>query len=196
MRRTSSSSEATERVSALLLDVARGDCGAFEELYTVMAERVLYFIQQRLRDRAQSEEVAQEVFLEVWQQARRFDPEKGVAATWILTMAGRRAIDRVRAAQSTRDRELAIAPGYQDAPHDQVVETIELRDTRDAIHLALARISPLQRQAVTLARLEGYTIAETAKLVGASESAVKTRVRDGVRAMREVLDEHVSDAAA
>ena len=92
----------------LLERVAVGDKSAFSDLYDQFAPRVLGLIKRLLIDHAQSEEVAQEVFLEIWQSASRFDAKKGGASTWILTMAHRRAVDRIRASQSSRDRDTKI----------------------------------------------------------------------------------------
>src|SRR5215510_13248953 len=80
----------------LLTHVARGDAGAFEAVYDQMAGPVYGLIRRVLRDPAQSEEVTQEVLLEVWRTASRFDPSRGSATTWVMTIAHRRAVDRVR----------------------------------------------------------------------------------------------------
>jgi RNA polymerase sigma-70 factor (ECF subfamily) len=97
-----------ESKEALLGRVAQGDKRAFSELYDQLAPRVLGLVRRLLVDHAQSEEVTQEIFLEIWQSASRFDPTKGAATTWVLTMAHRRAVDRVRASQSSRDRDVRI----------------------------------------------------------------------------------------
>ena len=87
----------------LLERVATGDQTAFSELYDQLAPRVFGLVKRLLRDHSQSEEVTQEIFLEIWQTATRFDANKGAAVSWILTMAHRRSVDRVRASQSSRD---------------------------------------------------------------------------------------------
>src|SRR5690606_13404589 len=135
----------------LLLRIADGDQQAFADLYDELAPRVLGLIVKVLRDHAQSEEVTQEVFLEVWRTATRFDPNKGQAASWIMTMAHRRAIDRVRASQSGRDRDTRVGIRDYDPVYDSVSEAVEITVEHERVEVAMARLSDLQRQAVTLA---------------------------------------------
>src|SRR3954470_4747605 len=98
--------EPVDQVGVLLLLVARGDQDAFARLYDMLSARVFGLILRVLVDRSQSEEVLQEVFLEVWQSAARFAPNKGQGRSWILTIAHRRAVDRVRSAQASTDRDV------------------------------------------------------------------------------------------
>ncbi len=107
----------------LLVHVARGDQDAFEAVYDRLAGPVYGVIRQVLRDPSQSEEVTQEVLLEVWRNATRFDPAVGGAATWVMTIAHRRAIDRVRSTTAAADREQKVADVH--TPHDEVAEAVE-----------------------------------------------------------------------
>lgn len=171
----------------LLERVATGDQRAFSELYDQISPRVFGLVKRVLRDQAQSEEVTQEIFLEIWQSAPRFDPNKGGATTWILTMAHRRAVDRVRASQSSRDRDVKI--GIRDfAPdYDNVAETVEVSIEHERVTKAMSRLTELQRQAVSLAYYGGYSHSEVAELLSVPIGTVKTRVRDGMIRLRDEL---------
>lgn len=172
---------------SLLRRIAEGDQQAFSRLYDDVAPRVLGLIRRLLIDHAQSEEVAQEVFLEIWQTASRFDENKGGASTWILTMAHRRAVDRIRASQSSRDRDTKV--GIRDfAPeYDHVSETVEVTIEHERVKEAMARLTELQRQAVSLAYYGGYSHSEVAALLKVPIGTVKTRLRDGMIRLRDEL---------
>jgi len=172
----------------LIAAVASGDSDAFVRLHRAMSSAVVAAVQRVLRDPWQSEEVAQEVFLEIWQKASQYDPGRGTAHGWILTMASRRAIDRVRAAQASRDRDVRSASRNLDRPHDEVWESVELRIAGAELHGALARLSTLQREALTTTYLHGRSVAEAAHQLGASETALRTRMRDGLIGLRRMFE--------
>lgn len=174
-------------LDALLVSTATGDQRAFSVFYDHTASRVLGLIRRVLIDAAQSEEVAQEVFLEAWQSASRFDPNKGRAMTWIMTMAHRRAIDRIRASQASRDRDTAV--GIRDLPtaYDQVAETVEIRVEHERVEVAMATLSEAQRQAITLAYYGGLSQSEVAAELGIPLGTAKTRLRDAMIRLREEL---------
>jgi RNA polymerase sigma-70 factor (ECF subfamily) len=171
----------------LLARIAEGDQGAFARLYDATAPRVLGLIRRVLIDPAQSEEVAQEVFLEIWQNAPRFDGSKGTASAWIMTMAHRRAIDRIRASQSGRDRDVKIGIRDIAVSYDNVAETVETTIEHERVQVAMAQLTELQRQAVTLAYYGGHTQSEVAELLDIPLGTVKTRLRDGLIRLRDEL---------
>ncbi|GAA4266595.1 ECF RNA polymerase sigma factor SigK [Frondihabitans peucedani] len=171
----------------LLLLTADGDQRAFAMLYDRTAPRVLGIVTQCLRDPVQSEEVTQEVYLELWQRAARFDSSKGKATSWMITTARRRAIDRVRASQASRDRDMRIGIRDQPLPYDQVAETIDLRFAHADVTKAMTHITSLQREVIQLAYFQSMTMAEIAEQLDVSVGAVKTRLRDGLIALRRVM---------
>jgi RNA polymerase sigma-70 factor (ECF subfamily) len=167
--------------------VARGDTGAFEQLYRSVAGSVLGVVRRVLRDPAQSEEVVQEIFVEVWRTATRFDATRGSVTTWILTMAHRRAIDRVRSAQASTDREDKVAHRDHVAPFDEVSEAVETRLEAEQVRRCLEGLTELQRQSVTLAYYQGYTYREVSEVLSVPLGTVKTRMRDGLIRLRDCL---------
>ncbi|TYB42965.1 ECF RNA polymerase sigma factor SigK [Actinomadura chibensis] len=171
---------------ALLGRVARGDERAFERLYDVAAAPVHGLVRRVVRDPALAEEVTQEVMIEVWRSAARFDPARGSALAWITTIAHRRAVDRVRREQRAGDREArtAAAPG---SAHDPVGERVEARLEHERVRRCLRTLTRLQREAVTLAYYAGHSYREVAELVGAPPSTVRTRMRDGLVRLRDCL---------
>ena len=171
----------------LLGQVAEGDQSAFAALYDQTSSRVLGLVIRLLKDHAQSEEVTQEIFLEVWQNAKRYDPSKGSAVTWILAMSHRRAVDRIRASQSTRDRDTKIGIRDLEREYDSVAESVEISVEHERVGKALSRLTELQRQAVTLAYYGGYSHSEVAQMLSVPVGTVKTRLRDGMIRLRDEL---------
>ena len=172
---------------SLLALVATGDQRAFASLYDLMAARVLGLTRRVLRDQAQSEEVAQEIFLEIWQNATKFDSGKGSATTWIMTMTHRRAVDRVRAAQASRDRDTRIGIRDYAPDYDNVSESVEVKMEHERVEKAMARLTDLQRQAVTLAYFGGFSHTEVAEMLHIPVGTIKTRLRDGMIRLRDEL---------
>ncbi|MCB1000137.1 MAG: ECF RNA polymerase sigma factor SigK [Acidimicrobiales bacterium] len=176
----------------LLARAGRGDQAAFADLYDHLAPMVYGVVLKVVRDPSQSEEVAQEVFVELWRLAARYDGTKGTVTAWAATMAHRRAIDRVRSEQSARDR-VAREVSNVVLDHDDVAGTVETEVDRDLdrarVRRALDRLSPVQREAVELAYFGGHTYREVAVLLDVAEGTVKTRIRDGMIRLRDELGE-------
>jgi RNA polymerase sigma-70 factor (ECF subfamily) len=178
---------ASAQLDALLHRVARGDQAAFGDLYDLTAPRVFGMVLRLVIDRAQSEEVTQEVFLEIWQSAARFDPNKGKAMTWILTMARRRAIDRIRSSQAARDRDTRVGVRDFQGEYDDVAETAELRIEGGKVDAAMRELSDAQRLVISLAYYGGQSHSEIADNLGLPIGTVKTRLRDGMIRLRTVM---------
>lgn len=172
---------------AIMADVAKGDQQAFAEMYDRYANRVFGVVRNVVRDPAQAEEVTQEVFLEAWRQARRYDPGRGAVATWLMTMAHRRGIDRVRSEQASRNREDRVSQADRPRPYDGTAERAEANLEREQVRSALARLTDVQRQAIELAYYGGNTYRETAELLDVPLGTAKTRLRDGMIRLRDSL---------
>jgi RNA polymerase sigma-70 factor, ECF subfamily len=171
----------------LLQAAARGDQAAFAALYDRLAPMVYGVIRRVVRDPSQSEEVAQEVFVEVWRIATRFDPARGSAQTWVLTMAHRRAVDRVRSEQATRNRNDRVGHRERSREFDEVAEQVETGLEQAEVREALEVLTDLQREAVELAYYKGYTYREVAEVLDAPLGTIKTRMRDGLIRLRDAM---------
>ena len=171
----------------MLARIAGGDQAAFGALYDEISPRVFGLIRRLLVDHAQSEEVTQEVFLEIWQNASRYEPSKGGASTWILTMAHRRAVDRIRSSQSGRDRDVKIGIRDYVSDYDNVADTVETTIEHERVKEAMSQLTELQRQAVTLAYYGGFSHSEVAAMLSVPIGTVKTRLRDGMIRLRDEL---------
>jgi len=176
-----------DRVGVLLQRIGAGDEGAFARLYDMLSPRAFGLILRVLVDRAQSEEVLQEVFLEVWQTASRFVPNKGQGRSWVLTIAHRRAVDRVRSSQASSDRDVRAGLRNLDVAHDAVAEQVELRIASSELAGALSMLPRTQQEALTLAYYGGYSQSEISALVGAPLGTIKTRMRDGLSRLRTAM---------
>ncbi len=171
----------------LLSRVGAGDREAFGELYDQTAARVFGLVRRLVVDPAQAEEVTQDVYLEIWQTAPRYDASRGSAIAWLFTLAHRRSVDRIRASQAARDRDLRIGARDLDVPVDTVAEAAEIRVEHERVIGALGGLSELQRECVSLAYYGGLTQSEIADRLEVPLGTVKTRLRDGMIRLRTAL---------
>ena len=169
----------------LIVTVAGGESGAFDELFRHLSGPVYRTALAVIRDPALAEEVSQEVLVEIWRTAGRFDPGRGSAASWALTIARRRAIDRVRSttADTDRERRNAAVP----VSWDEVSETVEGILDRERLTSSLDRLSDPQREAIMLAYYGGHTHNEIAGILGVAVGTVKSRIRTGLAKLRESM---------
>ena len=179
-------------IDALLHAVARGDDAAFARIYDLLAPRVFGLAGRVLRDPAQAEEMAQEVLVEVWRTASRFDAQRGSGLSWVLTIAHRRTVDRVRSEQAASDRLQKVGAASVQVPYDEVADQVGTRLERQQVRRCLDGLTPLQKEAVTLAYYGGHTYREVATLLGAALPTVKTRMRDGLIRLRDCLSVEVT----
>lgn len=183
------SAASTEELNALFADVAGGDRDAFAAFYDATIGTVFGLVVRVLRDRAQAEEVVQEVYVQVWEHAARFDSSRGSAHAWLVTIAHRRAVDRVRSAdRATRREQWDGTRAARPAPSD-VAEVVADRDEEDRLHRAVAALPAGQREALVLAYFEGCTHREVAEVLGIPLGTAKTRIRDAVARLRGMTDQ-------
>lgn len=171
----------------LLVLTAEGNRDAFALFYDRSVRPVLGLVRRVVVDSAQAEEVTQDVFLEVWQNAGRYDPKRGRALSWVLTTAHRRAIDRVRSSQSSKDRDMAVGIRDHQASVDDVAESVEVRMEHQRITSALDKLTVFQREALELTYYQGLTNTEAALRVGVPVGTMKTRLRNSLTALRKIL---------
>lgn len=172
----------------LLAQVAGGDEAAFERLYPLVAGAVYGLALRIVRNPALAEEVSQDVLVDVWRQAPRFDRSRGSATAWVLTMAHRRAVDRVRReeSQARRLREAAAVTPTEPAD-DAVVDEVARTWEAARVRRALTGLTELQREAIDLAYFSGYTHQQVATALGIPLGTAKTRIRDGLIRLRDAL---------
>lgn len=174
-------------LDSLLRRVAHHDADAFAALYDHTRARVYGLIIRVLRDSGYSEETTQEVYLEVWRTAQAYDSAKGSALSWMMTMAHRRAIDRVRTEQSAGQRESRYGAATVERPGDLVADSAIAADERRRVAACLDSLTDLQRQCVELAYYGGLTYADVSQRLSANLSTIKSRMRDALRGLRGCL---------
>ena len=180
--------EESQVIDRLMVAVAGGDRVAFSELYDSLADRVFGLSMSVLRSTEHAREVSQEVFLHIWTNAAGFDPARGTAVSWVLTMTRGRSIDRVRAQESSNRRERRDASMSVRDVQDPVHEQVRIRMDGQQVRRQLSLLSPLQRQAIELAFFSGLSYPEVAQRLSAPLGTVKGRIRDGLRRMRAGLE--------
>lgn len=183
-----------ERAAALsrhLIACGRGDERAFEALYDAIGASVFGVALRIVRDRAMAEEVAQESLVEVWRIAARYRPERGSARAWILTIAHRRAVDRVRSEQAHTDRLLAHGRhfGSTNEEPDHVVDVAYGMWEADRVRAGLESLTARQKEALELTYFKGYTNKELAEALGIPLGTAKARIRDGLIKLRDAWEE-------
>ncbi len=165
---------------------ASGDQAAFAEFYDDVSPVVFGTTLKVLRNQAMAEEVTQDVFLELWKKAPLYDRSKGSPKAWAATVAHRRAVDRVRSEESARARDEADARlGAID--HDVVVEEVATNLDQQQVLEALAQLTAPQREALILAYYGGHTYREVAAMLNVPEGTIKTRIRDGLIRLRDLM---------
>ena len=173
-------------VDVLVGKVARGDSAAFEQLYDELSAPVYGLARRVVRDPTRAEDVTQEVFLEVWRKAPRFDRDLGKAKTWVMTIAHRRAVDAVRRNEAAKRSDQHTAP--DEVSHDEPADAVIQAEDHGAVRDCLGTLTDLQLESVRLAYFNGYTYNEVATLLDKPLPTIKTRMRDGLIRLRDCLE--------
>lgn len=171
----------------LLARVALQDQSAFAEFYAQTSRRVYGLARRVLIDPELSEDTTQEVYLQVWNMADRFNPDAGSPMAWLMTLAHRRAVDRVRSEQSSTDREARYGAAMQVKDHDDVVDTVTQRLEAEAVVQCLETLTKTQQESVRLAYYGGLTYREVAEKLGVAVPTIKSRIRDGLIRLKTCL---------
>ncbi|MGB3486346.1 MAG: sigma-70 family RNA polymerase sigma factor [Mycobacterium sp.] len=174
-------------LDALLRRVARQDADAFATFYDHTRARVFGLVTRVLRDPGYSEETTQDVYLQVWRSADNYDPAAGSALSWLMTLAHRRAVDRVRSEQAASRRESRYGSATVDRAVDHVSDTVLLREERQQVVACLDGLTDLQRQCIQLAYYDGLTYSQVSERLSANLATVKSRMRDALRGLRSCL---------
>ncbi|WP_236685332.1 sigma-70 family RNA polymerase sigma factor [Demequina salsinemoris] len=180
-----------DALDLLLTRVGRGDQAAYEELFDAVAGSVHGLAVRIVRDRDMAQDVAQEVLVEVWHRAARYRSDAGSARSWILTIAHRRAVDRVRSEQAHADRlrTHGVQPESEPAEQENVIDTMQHEWEAARVRSGLAALTDRQRQALELAYYRGFTHREVAESLGVPLGTAKARIRDGLSRLRDMWEE-------
>jgi RNA polymerase sigma-70 factor (ECF subfamily) len=173
---------------ALVVAIGRWQQDALAEAYRRHAGAVFGLARRLLSNQTQAEDVTQEVFLRLWHHAEKYDPDRGSLRAFLLTHTHSRAVDLIRSEVSRRRREegQAVAAGAEgpDRVEHEVQDIIVAEHVRDAMHV----LSDDERSAIELAYFAGHTYREVATILGQPEGTVKSRIRAGLRRLREPME--------
>jgi RNA polymerase sigma-70 factor, ECF subfamily len=171
----------------LLQRSSRGDEAAFARVYDATSSRAYGLALRVVRNPAHAEEVVQEAYLDAWRSSSRFDPARGSALGWLLTIVHRKAVDRVRSAEAATQRDATYHRETQQVDHDQTAEAAHASLEAQRVRGAVATLTDVQREAVELAFFGGYTHTEVATMLDVPVGTAKTRIRDGLIRLRDAM---------
>lgn len=177
-----------ETLAELIRATARGDQPSFAELYRLTSRRVYGMARRVLIDADLAQDATQEVYLQIWQNAAKFDSSSGSPLAWLLTIAHRRAVDKVRSAQSSADREAKYGATSQSIEHDEVADAVSDKIDAESVVKCLGTLTDTQQESVQLAYYGGLTYREVAEKLGAAVPTVKSRIRDGLLRLKSCLE--------
>ncbi|WP_107774054.1 ECF RNA polymerase sigma factor SigK [Nocardioides sediminis] len=183
----SPSETSAAELAELLQRSSRGDEQAFARLYDATSSRAYGLALRVVRNPAHAEEVAQEAYLDAWRSSSRFDPARGSALGWLLTIVHRKAVDRVRSAEAASQRDATYHRETQPVEHDETAENAHASLEAQRVRGAVSTLTDVQREAVELAFFGGYTHTEVATLLDVPVGTAKTRIRDGLIRLRDAM---------
>lgn len=178
--------------AALAARLMARDESALREAIDLYGDIVFGMAKRVLVESTLAEEVAQDAFLALWRRPGAFDPERGSLKTFLAMMARNKAIDLVRREESVRRRTDALVSEMEVTPPQHRFD--DALDERAELDAALARLSEVQREAITLAYFGGRTYREVASELGIAEGTAKTRLRDGLMKLKSALAETRAEA--
>ncbi len=172
--------------------IRRHDAAALDALYERYSSAVYSLVWKILQNPEEAEDVALDVFWQVWRQADRYDPSRGAPPAWIFTVARSRAIDRLRARRRREDRTVSFDdPAARLDPLDEGAspdDVASFRQARETVRAAMKGLSSVQREAIELAFFRGLTHVEIAAKLNVPLGTIKTRIRQGLIRLRRTLD--------
>lgn len=174
-------------LDTLLRRVAQRDRDAFAAFYDATRSRVFGMVLRVLRDRGYSEETTQEIYLQVWRTAESYDAASGSALAWLLTLAHRRAVDRVRSEQAAGQRESRYGATSMERAADHVSDAVITGEEQRRVKACLDGLTPVQRECIELAYYEGLTYVQVSERLSANLATIKSRMRDAIRGLRQCL---------
>jgi RNA polymerase sigma-70 factor (ECF subfamily) len=177
----------TADLDGLLRRVAQRDVEAFAAFYDHTRARVFGLVTRVLRDPGYSEETTQEIYLQVWHNAEGYNPSAGSPLAWLMTLAHRRAVDRVRSEQASTQRESRYGAANVEIAADRVAEVVISRDERRQVAECLGSLTDPQRECIQLAYYEGLTYVQVSERLSANLATIKSRMRDAIRGLRKCL---------
>ncbi len=180
-------SDNSRLLGRLIIGIAHRDRDAFTEFYRMTSHRVFGLALRMLHNRAAAEEITQEVYLQTWSHAERYDQRLASPIGWLMMLTHRRAVDRLRADISIAGRETLYGRTRTERERDVVIESVEERDDRRAVQHCLGTLTELQRESIELAYYGGLTYPDVADRLGTPVATVKSRIRDGLKRLRTCL---------